>query len=468
MNAPVRPLTNDATLIHVEAEMALIGAVLYENSAFNAAAHVRPEQFIEPVHQLFWSVISEACKAQRLAELVMLAEACQGSPALAELGGIRYIADLVDRAPPASTAGDYANLVVSNWTKRELIRLAGDATHAAATGTPASDVLAFVRRELDHLENEASSDQDGVTAHDAGDEVMGRIELEIQAGTVKGFKCGLSCIDRRLGGFLPESLVVIAGRPGMGKTALAGAALNGAAYENPSRLFAIFSVEMSKRQLIERSLSRLTADDDAPIAYEKIGKNNLIPMELERLHEVKRFLPRNLMLFDTSSISVDDVRRRVWALKRRGDLAAIAIDYLQIMRRPRADGRNEASVIGEMTAALKQLAREAKICIVLLSQLSRAVESLEDKRPQLSHLRESGSIEQDADAVIFPFREVYYLERAEPREGTPEHTEWEVRVADLRRRMDAIVAKNRHGSVGTELQEYDPEFDRFQNWRGKR
>lgn len=209
----------------------------------------------------------------------------------------------------------------------------------------------------------------------------------------------------------------------------------------------------------ERSLSELTYRDGQPIRYHDMNPEKFTPMDWEILERAARRVPENLILDDTASLSVDYVRRRAWALRRRGPLGAIFIDYLQIMKRPPANGRNDASVIGEMTTALKVLARELNCAVVLLSQINRGVESRDDKRPQLSDLKESGSIEQDANVVLFPFREVYYLERAEPRQGTAEYAKWEEQVEILRRRMDVLCAKNRGGAVGTDTQEYYAEYD---------
>lgn len=249
-------------------------------------------------------------------------------------------------------------------------------------------------------------------------------------------------------------------------TALLGNVLYGAAQANPNKLFAGFSLEMDTDQLNDRALSRLTVTEDQPVSFSDIAK--VLPLtsfDMDALHRAKEKMPRNLWLRDRAGVSVEDVSRAVWAMKRKGDLAAIGIDYLQLMKRPALQGRNEASAIAEMTGALKNLAREAKITIILLSQLNRSVESRDDKRPMLSDLRESGSIEQDADAVLFPYREIYYLQKAEPKAGSHEHLKWEEDCESVRRLMDVIIAKNRHGSEGVEPMDYRAEIDLIQNRR---
>jgi replicative DNA helicase len=326
-------------------------------------------------------------------------------------------------------------------------------------------VAAEVKRRAELIEHGATPDDAlFVDAHAAGEARLSELERAKAEGKSLGVKCGLRCIDKRLGGLLPDSLIVMAGRPGMGKTALLGNVMARAARFNPDRLFAAFSLEMGADQLSDRALSRLTADEDELIPYERLTKGFATPMELHALQRLRHRLPRNLLIRDRAGLTLEATSRAVWWLKRKGDLAAIGIDYLQIMRRPKAEGRNDAAVLGEMTAGLKTLAREARIAIILLSQLSRAVEMRDDKRPQLSDLRESGSIEQDADAVLFPFREGYYLERAEPREGTKEHREWVSDCEELRPRLDVINAKNRHGNIGSERQTYNPSIDLITNW----
>lgn len=247
-------------------------------------------------------------------------------------------------------------------------------------------------------------------------------------------------------------------------TALLGNIMAGAANLNPHVLFAALSLEMDNDQLVERSLSRLTADDLDPIPYERIGKRTVVPTDMRRLHELQQVLPRNLLLRDRAGVGLEEIRRGVWVLKRRGPLGAIAIDYLQLMKQSRRDGRNTAEVIGDTTKGLKNLARDAGIAIVLLSQLSRAVEMRDDKRPQLSDLRDSGSIEQDADAVLFPFREAYYLQKNEPADPSSDaYITWSSEMAKHRDRMDVIIGKNRHGSEGVAVQSYKPELDLITN-----
>ena len=453
--------------LNLEAEQALLGILLFANEAHrNVHDLITAEDFSEPFHGRVYAAASALIGAGKLAEPTVLQTGFSTDPAYAEFGGLRYLADLVDHAPPASQVRAYAEQIADTAVRRRLIRSATEAMQKARdpemTGYQA---VAAARAELEAAERGAAP-EDGlfVNAHDAALARMDRLELEVATGKPKGVQTGLSSIDKRLGGLLPGSVIVMASRPGMGKTALLGNVLYGAALRNPSKLFAGFSLEMDTDQLNDRALSRLTVDEDQPVSFSDIAKvQPLTGFDMDALHRAKGQIPRNLWLRDRAGVSVEDVSRAVWAMKRRGDLAAIGIDYLQLMRRPALAGRNEASAIAEMTGALKTLAREAKIAIILLSQLNRGVESRDDKRPMLSDLRESGSIEQDADAVLFPFREVYYLQKAEPKTGTDAHLDWEMQVESLRRHMDVIIAKNRHGSEGSEPQDYRAEIDLITN-----
>lgn len=403
--------------LNLEAEHALLGILMYANEAHRQVHDlITAEDFAEPFHKRLYAAVVEKIVAGKLAEPTTL-QTLDADPAYVEFGGIAYLLDLVDHAPPTNRIRDYAEQIADTAVRRRLIKMAAEAQSQArnpdVTGYAA---VAMARAQLEEAERGAApEDALFVNAWDAAQARMDRLELEVATGKPKGVQTGLSSIDKRLGGLLPGSVIVMAGRPGMGKTALLGNVLYGAALRNPNKLFAGFSLEMDTDQMNDRALSRLTVDEDQPVSFSDIAKvQPLTSFDLQALHRAKQSIPRNLWLRDRAGVSVEDVSRAVWAMKRRGDLAAIGIDYLQLMRRPALAGRNEASAIAEMTGALKTLAREAKIAIILLSQLNRSVESRDDKRPMLSDLRESGSIEQDADAVLFPFREVYYLQKAEP------------------------------------------------------
>ena len=454
--------------VNLEAEMALLGCVLQDNSAFPSVAHLKPSAFADPTHVRCWQAVAAAINAGRTADPILVMERLRNDPGLTDLGGARYLADLLDKAPPAKYAPEYAQAVQDCFIRRDLMRHGAFLRSLAMDpqGQDAAGLLGEARRDLEAIEADTALDDASMAAAPVvAAKAIQNLRAMVEGGRTKGFMTGLRCVDRRLGGLRGGSVIIIAGRPSMGKTATARAILSGAAARNPGTNFALLSIEMDPEEMMQRELSARSYAAGEGVKYQDMGRGSVTPMDLIAIERAHEFVPGNLILDDCASLGLEDVRRKVWALKRKGPLAAIGIDYLQIMRRPRAEGRNEASVLGEITAGLKQLARWAGICIILLSQLSRQVEYRDDKRPQLSDLRESGSIEQDADAVLFPYREYYYVSRAEPKAGGKEHLEWEMKCADLERRLDVICGKQRQGAVGTDRQTYYAEYDHIEDWK---
>lgn len=458
-------MSTDA-LANLEAERALLGALLYDNATIDRFEGVESKHFYEPFNgRLFDAIACEIGKG-RAADPILMDDRFRGDQQYGEIGGIEYLRDLFASAPPAPTARGYANSVVDAAIRRGLVQFAHD---TAATATVREgDVSAFaalssVRAALDALETSATpAEHTMISAPEAAHHAIAEMHQVAKTGKKRGKLTGLRCIDRRLGGLRPGALIIIGGRPSMGKTSLARAVAHGAAVKNPEAVALFLGIEMGPEEMMQRELSSITWEMGEGVEYRAMS-DPLAPEDLAAISLAERRVPGNLVLDDCHSLSVEDVRRKIWTVQRRRPVSVVVIDYLQLMRRPTAAGRNEATVLGEMTASLKQTARQAKTCIVLLSQLSRQVESRDDKRPQLSDLRESGAIEQDADAVLFPYREVYYLERSEPKPGTGEHMEWEMKCADLRTRLDVICAKQRQGPVGTDLQTYVAGHDHIED-----
>jgi replicative DNA helicase len=362
-----------------------------------------------------------------------------------------------------SAAKDHADIVLNCARLRDLRQVASDVSDMVTPGADAFSIIAHAEKTFGKMVQDAApASENLIDGQTSVQETLEQIEKEISEGREKGYMTGLRCVDYRLRGLRPGWLVVIAGRPSMGKTALARAVAFGAARKTKAQVV-FFALEMDRRELDERTLSQLSFEQFGPddaIEYRRIG-GDMTRDELARLRRAAAQVPDNFIIDDSPILSVDYVRRRVLALKRKGPVAAVFIDYLQIMDRPDMKGRNEASVIGEMTKGLKQLAREAQTCVVLLSQINRGVEQRDDKRPQLSDLRESGAIEQDANAVLFPYRDVYYLERAEPDRNKSEAKwlDWQMAVMDNQTKMQVIAAKVRQGSIGTDQQTYFAPFD---------
>jgi replicative DNA helicase len=448
-------------LANLDAEHAVLGAALYANDTFEKLADLKAEYFYDPVHASIWSTLSELMRQRGEADILSVSAVMADHPGLQELGGLAFLADLTDRAyTPA--ARSHADIVVNCARLRHIIGIAEELRQSVTPGADAFSIIAEAERTLSKLVQDAAPVATNlIDARASAIATVDELDNEAHVGRAKGYMTGLRCFDRRLRGLRPGWLVVVAGRPSMGKTALARAAALGAAKKTSAQVV-FFALEMARRELDERTLSQLSFEAGEGIAYTDMNGDKLDPGQRQWLRHLAGKVPANLVIDDSPILSVDYVRRRVLSLKQRGPVAAVFIDYLQIMERPDAKGRNEASVIGEMTKGLKQLAREAETCVVLLSQINRGVESRDDKRPQLSDLRESGAIEQDANAVLFPYREVYYLQRSPPKAESAQEA-WETECAVRLREMEVLAPKVRQGATGSDQQIYYAEFDHIED-----
>jgi replicative DNA helicase len=451
---------------NAEAEQDVLALVLYDNSHYAELSHLKPHHFLEPTHARTWSAMSAQIEAGKTANPACIRSAMRGDSGLAELSqafGGDYLIALADRAPNPAWAKDCANAIIEDWTRRQAAEIGTNLASMAALAAPALDLLNYARDELAKLEsNAAISDAEFSAATDVAEAVVGQIAENLRSGRRLGHMCGLRCIDYRLGGLHPGKLIVVGGRPGMAKTGLARAVAHGCAKRNPNNQVIFLGLEMGPDEIMQRELAAISHDLGQGVEYRDMARGSVSPAEMAAIQRAKAHVPQNLIFKDCHSLGLNDVRRIVWSRKRKGPVALVVIDYLQLMRRPDAKGRNETTVLGEITSGLKLLARQSGCAILLLSQLSRQVESREDKRPMLSDLRDSGSIEQDADAVLFPFREAYYLERAKPAKG--KETEHDMRVADMAQVMEVIAAKVRQGSVGVDKQRYRAEYDHISDW----
>lgn len=460
--------------IEVEAEQCVLGILLCDNSLFAELDDLlSPRHFFEPFHQRLFAAAQAEVAAGRLATPSLLMSRFAEDGSFRELGGGNYLALLVDKAPPSSSLRDFARAVFEAALRRDVLAVCENTALAMRreADVPVFNMISDVRRQLEQVEHDAApEDAAMVSAPDAAAAAIQNMRQLAAYGRPRGCMTGLRCIDRRLNGLKPGALIVLGGRPAMAKTGLARAIAHGAAVRNPEKQFLFLGIEMGPEEMMQRELSSLTYEAGEGVEYRSMDSGALTPLDFMNIDDAQRKVPPNLRLVDCPSLSVEDVRRRVWALSRRGPIGAVFIDYLQIMRRPAAHGRNETTVLGEITSTLKQTARQAGIAIVLLSQLSRAVENRDDKRPMLSDLRESGSIEQDADVVLFPFRPFYYLSKSPPKGATtsPAYLEWEIACQDVRRRMEVICAKQRGGAEGTDVQRYFAEFDHIEDDREDR
>jgi replicative DNA helicase len=462
---------------NVEAEQALLGALLYDNGAYERLSdQLQGRHFYEPFHGRLFGAIESHIRRGQLADPILVADQFQRDPAFEEMGGIRYLADLVDRAPPAANAPDYARVVYDLALRRELIRIGGEIAAAAQSGEPqgAREQIEAAEQQLYTLA-ETGTASSGLTAFT--DALAGAVEMAQEAyrrdGGLAGLSTGLKDLDQRLGGLHPSDLIIVAGRPSMGKSALtANIAFNVARryiYElqpDGSRktvdggVVALFSLEMSAEQLAMRLLAEVT---DVP--SDKIRKGEITVAEFGRIRDAAAEIGESpLFIDDTGAISMAKLAARARRLKRTVGLDLIVVDYLQLVT-ANDIGRNDNRVqeVTQITQGLKALAKELDVPVIAAAQLSRQVENRDDKRPQLADLRESGSIEQDADVVMFIYREAYYLSRAEPKEGTAEHLAWQEKLDPIRHLAEVIIGKQRHGPIGVVRLHFNEDLTKFSN-----
>ena len=462
---------------NIEAEQALLGALLFDNNAYERLSdQLQASHFYEPFHQRLFQAMEEHIRKGQLAEPIMLMERFRNDPAFQELGGLRYLADLVDRAPPAAHAADYGRLVYDLALRRELIRIGGDIAVGAQ-----GDAEHTAREQIENAEQSlyalAENGQSSTGFVSFADALQGAVDMAAEAysrdGGLSGVSTGLADLDRMLGGLHPSDLIILAGRPSMGKSALAANIAfhvarsyaydilpDGARKTSNGGVVAFFSLEMSAEQLAMRVLAETSG-----VPSDRLRKGEIDASEFGRVRDAALDIQEAPLHFDdTGGLSIAKLAARARRLKRQTGLDLIVVDYLQLLTTGES-GRNDNRVqeVSMITQGLKALAKELSVPVLALSQLSRQVESREDKRPQLSDLRESGSIEQDADVVMFIYREAYYKSRTEPRENTAEHFAWQEEMEAIRNLAEVIIGKQRHGPIGTVKLHFHEDLTKFSN-----
>jgi replicative DNA helicase len=478
----LRPVHTDTPLnvapSNIEAEQALLGALLYDNAAYERLSdRLQARHFYEPFHQRLFSALESHIRKGQLAEPILLADEFKKDPAFEELGGLRYLADLVDRAPPAANASDYARAIYDLALRRDLIRIGGEITVEAQghdADITARDQIEAAEQKLYTLAESGTSSTGFVNFADA---LTGAVQMAAEAysrdGGLAGVSTGLTDLDKQLGGLHPSDLLILAGRPSMGKTALATniafSVARAYAWEPQpdgtrktvsGGVVAFFSLEMSAEQLAMRLLA-----DVSGVSSDRLRKGEIDASEFGRVRDGAIEVQEAPLFIDaTGGLSISKLTARARRLKRQHGLDLIVVDYLQLVTTD-AGGKegNRVQEVSAITGGLKALAKDLGVPVIALSQLSRQVENREDKRPQLSDLRESGSIEQDADVVMFVYREAYYLSRAEPREGTPEHMTWQEDLEKINNVAEVIIGKQRHGPIGTVKLHFHGDTTKFGN-----
>jgi replicative DNA helicase len=458
----------DDQLLNTEAEQIILGSLLHKNDTYHVAAEkLAPVHFGEPMHGELYRAIASLIEGGKTANPTTLRGFMEARPAGRALGGAEYLSYIATMGADADELKQYVGLVHDLHVRRQLLVIARDAQEAAADGNLEVDGISQIEaleRKLHALSGGSKSDEGFKTFADALDQATASAESAYRKdGAMVGVPTGLTILDNLLGGLHRSDLIVLAGRPSMGKTALAtNIAYHAAAVHDIG--VGIFSLEMSAEQLAARVLSA-----EAQIPSEKMRRGDVGEIAFDHLLTTADKLKKlPLYIDDTAGLTVSTLRTRAKKLKQGARIGLIVIDYLQLLASSgKADGRvNEVS---EITRGLKTLAKELDVPVLALSQLSRAVEKRDDKRPQLSDLRESGSIEQDADVVMFVYRDHYYAERSEPSRADNEGeakfaervTQWNQRMIDSLGVAEVLVGKQRHGPTGMATVAFDGAFTRF-------
>ena len=454
---------------NLEAEQALLGSILVNNDIIDEVSTIiTPSVFYDPGHIKIYEVIQNLNNKGMIANPITLKNFFEKDNMLNEVGGTEYLVKLTRFSGSTKQAVDYAKIIHEMYLRRELVlisnKLSSDTINASLEEQNAESIIEDTEKSLFDLAERGSFSRSFLKFNQALDQTiqMATQAMQNDQGIV-GVPTGLTDLDEKLGGLHKSDLIIIAGRPSMGKTALAtniayNAAQNILKQQEKSSV-AFFSLEMSSEQLSTRILS-----EQAKIKSDDIRRGKVTEEEINRYIETSRNI-YNLPLFidETPAITIATLCNRARRIKRLFGLNLIVVDYIQLMRSNLNKNEGRVQEISEITQGLKALAKELSVPVLALSQLSRAVEQRDDKQPQLADLRESGSIEQDADVVMFVYRESYYLERKQPKLGSIEHAEWQSKMNDVNGLADIILGKQRHGPTGTIKVEFEGIYTKFKD-----
>ena len=473
---------------NIEAEQALLGAILVNNSAYHRVSEfLLPDHFAEGVHGRIFAAIAKLIERGQIANPVTLKNLFDQDGALTEIGGAQYLARLATSVVTIINAEDYGRTVHDLYLRRQLINIGEEAVNDAYSHDLERDARAqieTVEKKLFDLATVGQYEGGFRPFNQALTEAIVMAEAAFKrSGRTTGVSTGFTDLDKLLGGLHSSDLVILAGRPGMGKTALAtNVAFTAAKHYTPTRapdgrviaedgaVVGFFSLEMSAEQLATRVLS-----EESGVPSDRIRRGDVSQGDFDQFVRASQKLASvPLFIDDTPALTISGLRTRARRLMRQQGLGLIIIDYLQLLRGSNEGRGAESRVqeISEITRGLKTLAKELNVPVLALSQLSRAVEQREDKRPQLADLRESGSIEQDADVVMFVFREEYYLQRQQPTQGPEEKDEkfsdrleqWTRNCERAYGLAEVIIAKQRHGPTGTVKLHFEGKTTKFSDF----
>ena len=472
------PLAHRTLPHNLEAEQGLLGMLLMDNRNLERVSDlIKAEHFSHPTHGKIYETIQRMVDKGLEARATTLKDYFEKDEALAAVGGTQYLVELATEVPLLNDVKNYAQTIYDRHLRREIIRLNQDVATMAfnfSIEQDAENILTEAESRLFKLAETGQSTQSGfVTLRDSVKVALEYAQKAYNSDThVTGVTTGLQDLDQKLGGLHNSDLLILAARPSMGKTSLAvniafNAAKAWAEGKQGGARVGFFSLEMSSDQLATRILS-----DHSGISGDAIRKGNIREDEFIRFVEASQKVAQiPLYIDDTPALTIGALRSRARRLKRQHGLELLIIDYLQLLQGSgsRQSEGNRVLEISEITRGLKAIAKELHIPVIALSQLSRAVEQREDKRPQLADLRESGSIEQDADVVMFIYRREYYLSREQPERKAGEddskfndrYQQWQQNLEECANTADVIVAKQRHGPIGTVELFFDSNITRF-------
>ena len=455
---------------NIEAEQALLGSILVNNDIIDEVSAIINfnNVFYDPAHVKIYEVIQNLNNKGMIANPITLKNFFEKDNMLSDVGGTEYLVKLTRFSSSPKQAVDYAKVIHEMYLRRELIQisdqLSTETLNANSEEQNAEKIIEGTEKSLFDLAERGSFSQSFLKFNQALDQTieMATLAMQNDQGLV-GVPTGLSDLDEKLGGLHKSDLIILAGRPSMGKTALA----TNIAYHAAKNIFeknekssvAFFSLEMSSEQLSTRILS-----EQSRIQSNDIRRGRASEEQLNRFIETSRNIyDLPLYIDETPAITISTMSNRARRIKRLFGLSLIVVDYIQLMKTNAKKYEGRVQELSEITQGLKALAKELSVPVLALSQLSRAVEQRDDKIPQLSDLRESGSIEQDADVVMFVYREQYYLEKKEPKQGSIEHAEWQSKMNDIYGLADIIIGKQRHGPTGNVQVEFEGQYTKFKD-----
>ena len=453
---------------NIEAEQSVIGSVLVSNDILDDISPIiNYTKFYDPIHQKIFLAIENLISKGMLANPITLKNYFENDKNLIELEGHEYLVKITKFSTSLRQAIEYAKIIYDMHVRRELIKISETTIDNASNKNidlPGEKIIEDSEKLLFDLAERGSFNKSFVKFDIALNQTIEMASRAFKSTEgIVGVPTGLTDLDDRLGGLHNQDLVIIGGRPSMGKTALAtNIAFHAAKNIQDKGLkssVAFFSLEMSSEQLSTRILS-----EQSRIKSNDIRRGKISEEQFDKFIETSKNISElPLYIDETPAISIAAISNRARRIKRLFGCELVVVDYIQLMRATNIRNDGRVQEISEITQGLKAIAKELNVPVLAVSQLSRAVEQRDDKKPQLSDLRESGSIEQDADVVMFVYREAYYLERKEPRPATVEHSEWQAKMNEISNLAEIMISKQRHGPTGNIRVEFESMFTKFRD-----